>query len=216
LLARREEEISWLKREFHDSLGPLLFTIGMNVKWASSHCPPEATAVLARLQETATILEDAVQTTRRLSSMLRTDALNWGSLGIEEALSEYAATLEAHSQISIQFSSQLRNEEAVAPETAAHMYAIICEALKNAVHHAQATAITVTLDHIEQELRISVQDNGVGFDLTAQLSAPTGGLEEMFARTRLIRGELNIHATPKQGTVVQLRAPLAPRGETNL
>jgi signal transduction histidine kinase len=212
LLSLREKEVSWIKRELHDRLGQLLFAIGMNVKWACGHCPPEAETLLGRLRETTTLIEDGVQTVRRLSAELRSDALNWGSLGLEEALSEYAATLEEQAQVPIQLSSQLLEEEALAPEAAAQMYHVAREALNNAIRHAQATTVTVMLDHVGHELLISVQDDGKGFDLSAQLNAQTVGLEEMFARTRLLGGELNIHTTPGQGTTVQLRAPVTARG----
>jgi signal transduction histidine kinase len=212
LLARREKEVSWIKRELHDRLGQLLFAIGMNIKWACGHCPPEAETLLSQLREITTLIEDGVQAVRRLSADLRSDALNWGSLGLEEALGEYAATLEEQAQVPIQFSSQLLKEEALTPEAAAQMYYVAREALNNAIRHAQATTVTVTLDHVGHELFISVQDDGRGFDLTAQLSTQTVGLEEMFARTRLLGGELNIHTTSGQGTVVKLRAPVTAQG----
>jgi signal transduction histidine kinase len=212
LLMLREKETSWIKQELHDRLGQLLFAVGANIKWACGHCPPNSEALLTRLRETMTLLEDTVQATRRLSSDLRSDALHWGTLGLEEALSEYAAALEEQAQVPIQLSSQLLKEEALAPEAAAQMYYVAREALNNAIRHAQATTVTIMLDHIGQELLISVRDDGKGFDLTTQLSAQTVGLEEMLARTRLLGGELNIHTTPGQGTVVQLRAPVTAKG----
>jgi signal transduction histidine kinase len=140
------------------------------------------------------------------------DALNWGTLGLEEALSEYAATLEEQSHVPIQLSSKLVKEETLAPESASHMYYIGREALDNAICHAQATTVTVTLDRVGYELLLAIEDNGKGFDLAAQLSSQTVGLEEMFTRTRLLDGELNIHATLGRGTVVQLRAPVTGKG----
>ena len=214
LLAQHEQEVSWLKRELHDNLGQFLFTIGMNVKWACDHCPQEQTSLLARLQETLQLVEEAVQASRHLSSTLRSDALNWGSLGLEERLSEYAATLEEHTHIPIQFSSLLYEEEALEPETASHLYHIVREALDNATRHAQATTVKVTLDRIGRELLLSIEDNGKGFDLAAQLSAQTVGLEAMFARTRLIGGELDIHTTPGGGATIRLHAPVVTKGES--
>jgi len=212
LLALREQEVSWIKRELHDRLGPLLFAAGMNVKWACGHCPPEAEALLTRLRETIALVEDTVQTVRRLSSELRADALHWGTLGLEEAISEYAATLEEQVHLPIQISSRLLKEEALTPEMASHLYQIAREALDNTIRHAQATRVTVTLDRVGRELLLFVEDNGQGFDLAAQLNAQTAGIEEMFTRARLIEGELNIHATPGQGTLVQLRAPITAQG----
>lgn len=215
LLAQHEQEVSWLKRELHDCLGQFLFTIGMNIKWACSHCPQEHPALLARLQETLQLIEEAVQTTRRLSSTLRSDALNWGSLGLEERLSEYAATLEEQTHIPIQFSSLLQEEEALEPETASHLYHIVREALDNATRHAQATMVKVTLDRTGHELLFSIEDNGKGFDLAAKLSVQTVGLEAMFARTRLLGGELDIHTTPGGGATVRLHAPVVTEGKAN-
>ena len=208
LLKLREKEISWMKQELHDRFGQLLFAIGANVKWTSEHCPPEADILSIRLRETLTLIEDAVQATRDFSSELRSDALHWGTLGLEEALSEYAAKLEEQWRLPIHFSSALLEEEALAPETASHLYGIVCEALTNAVRHAQATEVTITITRSQHELRISIKDNGTGFNLATHLSARTAGIEEMFARARLIDGELDVHTTPGGGTLVQLCAPL--------
>lgn len=208
LLSLREQEVSWMKRELHDRLGPLLFAIGMNVKWVSEHCSHDPDSLRPRLHETLQLVEDAVQETRRLSSDLRSDALTWGSLGLEEALSEYAAKLEEQTRLPIQFSSELLEGEALEPEVASHIYHIVSEALTNAARHADATSIAVTLGRKAEELVIFVNDNGKGFAPRQGLPLPALGLKEMQARTQLIGGELEIASASDTGTTVRLRVPM--------
>jgi hypothetical protein len=208
LLARREAELSSIKRDLHDRLGPLLFAIGVNVKWVSSHGAADNEPQRARLQETTQLVEDAIQEARRLSSDLRSDTLNWGSLGLEEALSEYAAALEEQARIPIHFISGLLEEDALDPEVASHIYHIASEALTNAVRHASATSVTLTLEREAEALRLSVKDNGTGFALDAVSVGHALGLKEMHARTQLIGGVLDIDSTPGAGAAITLRAPL--------
>jgi signal transduction histidine kinase len=207
LLHCQEEEVTRIKRELHDHLGQLLFAIGMDVSWARDHCAEEMAEVGERLQETARIVEETILATRELSVTLRSEALNWGSLGLEEVLNGYAVELTQQSGIPIHFVSYLTTIEELAPEAATHISRIVREALLNVIHHAAATAVTVELQRTERELVVSVRDNGKGFAV-AQVSDPQAfGLVEMQERAGLIGGWLEVCSAPGEGTSVRLHVP---------
>ncbi|MBI3300826.1 MAG: sensor histidine kinase [Deltaproteobacteria bacterium] len=209
LLQLREAEVTRIKRELHDHLGQLLFAIGMDVKWVRNHCPDVPLLVHERLQETARLVEEATQATRALSAALRSDALNWGSLGLEDTLTEYAAELAQRSGLPISFSSHLTTPEEICPETASHIYHIVQEALLNAVRHAVAARVTVELRHTEQELVVSVTDDGKGFKVAAVSELQALGLAELRERAGLIGGRLEVRSAPGAGTIVRLYVPRA-------
>lgn len=207
LLHRREEEVTEIKHRLHDYLGQLLFAIGMDLKWVRNHCPPELTPVRERLQETTRLVEEAIQATRALSAALRPEALNWESLGLEDALRGYATELAQHSGLPIQFSSHLTTVEEIRPETASHIYRIAQEALLNAVRHAAATQVGIELGHTERELVVSVTDNGKGFGVAEASDLQALGLAEIRERAGLIGGRLEVRSAPGAGTVVGLYVP---------
>lgn len=91
------------------------------------------------------------------------------------------------------------------PTTAHHLYRIAQEAVINAVRHAHATRITVTLREPGIGLLLEVRDNGVG--MTGGISAVGMGLNTMRYRAGLLEGDLRVTSAPEKGTLVSCRVP---------
>lgn len=92
------------------------------------------------------------------------------------------------------------------------------EAVNNSIRHAQASAITVSLEYAPEHLLLRIGDDGRGFDPAA--ATPGGkhfGMRGMRERAENIRGELRVESAPGEGTVVTLRLALddAPAGENS-
>ncbi len=86
------------------------------------------------------------------------------------------------------------------------LYYIALEALNNALKHAQATSVTISIDADKGQIELTVVDNGRGFDSTPKV--PGGmGLSTMRERARALRGELTINSTPGDGTQVRVIVP---------
>jgi signal transduction histidine kinase len=85
------------------------------------------------------------------------------------------------------------------------------EAMHNVIKHAKASQVTVHISFAEMLLTVSIQDDGCGFDLTAN---PTGhGLVNMKRRLEDIGGSCLIESSPKTGTTVQFRLLVRPSNE---
>lgn len=90
-------------------------------------------------------------------------------------------------------------------ETAA--YRIVQEAVSNALHHANANTISITLTHHDDDLVVLVEDDGDGFD--PDQSTTRLGLKGMHERATLQNGTLTIQSTRAKGTIIRLRLPIA-------
>jgi signal transduction histidine kinase len=90
---------------------------------------------------------------------------------------------------------------------------VVQEAITNVVKHAAASTVRVRVTFGERRLRLSVTDDGRGFDLNSNLHAFGGhwGLLGMRERANQIRGQLRVRSAPGQGTKVVLWAPYAGR-----
>jgi signal transduction histidine kinase len=92
----------------------------------------------------------------------------------------------------------------VEPALADHAEAVVREAVSNAVRHAGASAVTVTV-RVENDFSIEVIDNGCGMPADVTPS----GLSNLRARAEEVGGELILSAAPGGGTVLRWTAPLA-------
>ena len=90
-------------------------------------------------------------------------------------------------------------------------FRIAQEALSNAIKHAQATLITVSLRQIDDWLVLSVTDNGVGFEpaLIDSSSRPRLGLQGMRERAELVGGSLDVRSRPDSGSSVRAQLPIS-------
>jgi two-component system, NarL family, sensor kinase len=92
------------------------------------------------------------------------------------------------------------------------IYRIAQEALHNVVKHSSATAARVELAMEDTELRLSIADDGVGFDPEATGANGSLGLVSMSERARFVHGRLSIESHADKGTRVEVRVPIvAPR-----
>jgi signal transduction histidine kinase len=90
------------------------------------------------------------------------------------------------------------------------------EAVRNALTHARPRTVVARVDIAPTDVRAVVEDDGVGFDAEADLSAQRGaGLISMRERTLLLGGELVITSGPTDGTQVQVWIPLPEHGHVD-
>lgn len=99
----------------------------------------------------------------------------------------------------------VRGERSVPASLQGQMYTIAHEALNNALKHAAATAVTVRLDTLGDNILLEITDNGVGFD--PQAPHPGRGLPTMIERSDRLGGDLTILSHAGLGTTVRLIVP---------
>ena len=90
------------------------------------------------------------------------------------------------------------------------VYRIAQEALTNAVRHADATRVQISLTVDDERLRLEVRDDGRGFD-PAHRRTSALGLLSMEERALALGGRLEITSAPRRGTTIALECPLAAR-----
>ena len=92
------------------------------------------------------------------------------------------------------------------------LFLVIKEALNNAVRHAGATEVALTIQVANEELRVSVKDNGKGFD-PAHEKRERNGLKNMVQRMKEIGGECQVISQPGKGCSVELVVRLTDRSQ---
>jgi signal transduction histidine kinase len=156
-------------------------------------------------------LEADIANLRRLITDLRPAALD--QLGTEAAIRALADRL-ARSDIEVKLSIDLaweagRAVERHIPELETAVYRIAQEALTNATKHGRAHTATVELIEDDNRVRLTVRDDGAGFDLESQTAG--FGLLGMRERADLLDGTLKVVSSPGHGTTVQVTFPVRRR-----
>jgi len=198
------EERAKLARELHDSVTQALFSMGLTLRTYEMLAERDPEAARAKLAELRQLQADALAEMRTLIFELRPHGLETD--GLEQALRNHAAAVAGRTGLAI--AVDVRLDERLDPDTEEALYRIAQEALHNVVKHANAESAHVRMAATESEVRLSVEDDGSGFD-PAAASAGKLGLVGMRQRAEQLRGRLTVARRPGGGTQVSV---VVPRG----
>jgi signal transduction histidine kinase len=200
-----ERERGRWARELHDDtlqgLGALRVTLG-----SARTGSPEA--LQDAVNRAIVQLGDEIASLRGLITELRPAVLD--ELGLEAAIETLIDHHASASDLEIDHRIELEpsDREAIGQELERTVYRVVQEALTNVAKHAEAQRVAFELDIDEGRLRLSIRDDGVGFD-PSQRPGDAFGLVGMRERIELAFGELEIDSEPGRGTDLRATIPLA-------
>ena len=197
ILATERERIA---RELHDGTIQKVYTAGLLVRAAQNLAIAE-TPLASRLSTAVGVLDDAIGDLRENLSGLRQPLQPRGSFAA--ALKEMATDPRFSSLVEISLDLNLPEPDDLDREREAHLLAIVREALANSVRHSKARHIKVSANCTDNQLRLLIDDDGVGISPQA---AEGHGLRNMRDRACLLHGELQVRRL-EQGTSVLLQVP---------
>jgi len=205
LLFVREEESARISRDIHDELGQALTGLKMELTWVASRFPRDQKALAGKAKSVLGLIDDIIQTVRRIASGLRPAVLD--QLGLAAAI-EWQAT-EFRKRTGIRCEISLPSDlPVVDQERSIAAFRIFQELLTNAVRHANATRIEVEM-RIESDLLVlSVNDNGKGIEEASMRNPKSLGLLGMRERILPFGGRIEIAGTSNKGTKAKVFIPL--------
>jgi two-component system sensor histidine kinase UhpB len=207
IIQAQEQERQRIARELHDETSQVLTSLLISLTLLEESV--ETQEARERIADTRTLAHSTLRAIRNLSIDLRPSALD--DLGLLPALRWYVKEYQKKCSIEVEFHATGFKERLPAEmETA--LYRIVQECLTNTAKHANASKVTIMLKEGKESVRARITDNGQGFDYEALLKTPGQerglGLAGMQERAVLLDGVLNIHATPEQGTIIEVSIPL--------
>lgn len=203
LLEFQESERHHIARELHDEIGQVLTVAKIQLQ--STALLKEAAPFAARLKEPVQLLDRLLAQVRSLSLDLRPPLLD--DLGLVPALHWLLQQHEGHASTPRVHLNTGPNLPRCDPTLETACFRIAQEALTNALRHAQAHTVHLTVGIQDGKLRLRVRDDGIGFDATsARNRAERGaslGLLGMHERALLAGGSLTLLSAPGRGTEVE-------------
>jgi signal transduction histidine kinase len=208
VVSMQEEERLRLSQALHDEAGQTLTALKITLDLIGTDLPVESAALQHRLRDAAALTGDTMERIRLLAQDLRPPALD--AVGLNYTLQGLCREFGARTGLSIDYHGQqvprLPGRGNIA------LYRCLQEALTNAAKHAGANRVSVTLRYDAEKVRLSVEDDGQGFDHLAALPTPGGpkgiGLLGMQERLESLGGRLEIDSQPGAGACLAAEIPL--------
>ena len=206
-----ERERARWARDLHDET--LQELSALKIALSSGQRTSEADALRATVAEAIEYVEHAIRGLREIIIDLRPAALD--ALGTQAAVETLVERARARSNLAIDCTIDLDYESGRAvtrhsPAIEAGIYRIAQEAISNAVKHAQASRLILTLTETADDVTLSVTDNGCGFDPGDQTDSGFG-LIGMRERVELLGGTLRLTSGEGEGTCIEVAVPIQRR-----
>ena len=201
-LSEREEERRRIAAELHDEIGQTLTAIALQATRLAD-AAPDTDGVRAEALDLRDGVLSTVEEVRVLARQLRPEALD--TLGLVPALTNMVERLAG--QTGLRITRSLARE--LPPLTADEelvIYRVAQEAVTNAIRHARASSVSVSLAGSSGKVVLEVVDDGQGIGDTAAAAAADGGtgIRGMRERALLVGGRLAVAPAAGGGTVVRL------------
>lgn len=203
------EERTRIACEIHDGLVQSLAGVNFKLDLCQQLIRKNPKASLATIKESKAQLKLAIQEARQVIFNLR--PLHYEKMELIPALTNYFKSYEIQSHISTRF-TVMGDEQILFPRTKIFLFRIIQEALSNVQKHAKADRVSIRLEIDLDMLRVTITDNGVGFDMETVLRDPEKwdhfGIKGILERARLVGGEGRVESKMGQGTKIVVEVPL--------
>jgi PAS domain S-box-containing protein len=190
----------------HDDVGQTLAIVKIKLGELRGSAAESGSA--QKLEEIRDLLDQAIRSTRTLTFELSSPVLY--ELGLAAALQELGERMERRGGIRFHFRADRWRDPGA--ELAIVLYWSVRELLFNVVKHARASHVRMAIDASSDQVRIVIEDDGVGIAAAGQVFDDSGGFGLFTVREQLIHagGRMEIDSSPGEGTRVRLFAPSLP------
>lgn len=193
VITAEENERQEIGRELHDNVQQILASARLFLSMVKNDNMSGSND--SYMQQTNQLIMSAIDEIRNLSHSMITPFIEKTTL--KEAIEKVVLNTSNTSGIKISIEVAGLNEEKLSEKLRLNTYRIIQEQLTNILKYAKATSVLLKIEQDHEKLTLTIQDNGIGFDMSKK---PTGiGLMNIKTRASLFNGEVVILSSPGQG-----------------
>ncbi len=204
LFKQNEFDRKQLSHELHDEIAQMLTAINLELAVLGKEAAKGSELIQNKIKNTQNLVEKSVDLVHRFARELRPIALD--GLGLLAALRAHAKAFTKQTQIPVIVRSNRFKEPTEV--TRIVLFRVLQEALNNITKHAHATKVSVSVSAKNSIVSLSIQDNGVSFNVKKQeqqRSPERLGLIGMRERVNMLGGSMRISSSPEHGTLIQAK-----------
>jgi signal transduction histidine kinase len=194
-----EQERTRLAKDLHDGLGGMLSGIKYsfsNLKQNMVMTPENAIT----FERTIDMLDSSIREMRRVAYNMMPEALL--KFGLDAALRDFCAEINLTGTIQITYQSFGLKDKMIEQSKTITVYRIIQELINNTMKHSGASEMLVQLSMNDNQISITVEDNGKGFEVSKLENANGIGWRNIKNRVDFMKGTLDIYSAENKGTSV--------------
>ncbi|MGB2704389.1 MAG: sensor histidine kinase, partial [Chitinophagaceae bacterium] len=201
VLQGEEQERTRLAKDLHDGLGGMLSGIKYSFQTMKGNLimtPDNAQA----FERSMDMLDSSIKEMRRVAHNMMPEALV--KFGLETALKDFCNDINQSGALQINYQSIGMENAKVEQTTAVTIYRIVQELINNTMKHASAKTAIVQLSKVGNEISVTVEDDGIGFNPVILQGTKGIGWSNIQSRVEYLKGKLDVQSEPGKGTSVHI------------
>lgn len=204
ILEAEENERQRIAKDLHDGVGQMMSAAKMNLSAIESELSFTDPKQKESFDKAISLVDESCKEVRTVSHIMMPNALLRNSLG--NAIHEFVNKLSNKTMQVHVYTEGLDEKMDTNVETV--LYRVIQECVHNAMKHAQATNLDISLIRDKDGISGTVEDNGKGFDPADKENFEGIGLKNIITRIEYLRGTVDFDSAPGRGTVIAMHVPL--------
>jgi PAS domain S-box-containing protein len=195
----QEQERSEIGKELHDNVNQVLTTTKLYLDLSLSNAELKDELILKSSQNIIYVINEI----RQLSRSLMNPSL--GDLGLIESINELIDNINLTGRLKARLKAASSLENTLSENQKLMIYRIVQEAINNALKHAKAHNVTITIQDNDQMVELFIEDDGIGFNFDTVKKG--SGLKHIQNRVYLANGTLTVNSAPGKGCLIMINFP---------
>jgi two-component system sensor histidine kinase UhpB len=201
VILAQEKERTEIGKELHDNVNQILGASNLYINTAMSD--EESRQEL--LERSTELVSNAINEIRKISKSLITPGLR--EIGLIESIEDIIDDLKvAGDKLVIDLDIQNISEEQIEDRRKLTLFRIVQEQLNNIIKHAHASRVLIRLSGEQDNIVLTVSDNGVGFDVSRHRRGV--GITNIISRAEMFNGWVDIQSAPGEGCTLTVGLPM--------
>ena len=202
ILLAEDKERSRISAELHDGVGQLMSAAKMNLSAFETEINFTSETQKKSFSNLLSLIDEGCKEVRNVSHQMMPGALQ--KFGLERALREMVQQIDPKIlNIDLHIEGFEENEKDPINNI---LYRIIQEGINNTLKHAKATELHLSLEKNEEGTRLSIEDNGIGFEPSKREKNGIG-LENIYSRVQYLKGTIDVDSQANKGTLIAIFIP---------
>lgn len=205
VLKGEEQERTRLAKDLHDGLGGMLSGIkySLNTMKGNLIMTPENAQAFERSMD---MLDSSIREMRRVAHNMMPEALV--KFGLDTALRDFCNDISTSGVLQVSYVSMGLADKNLDQTLSITVYRIVQELINNAIKHSKSQKAIVQVSSSTDQLSITVEDDGIGFDTTILDTEKGIGWRNIYHRVQFLKGKVDIHSKKGEGTSVLIELPI--------
>ena len=203
VLEAEENERQRIAADLHDGVGQLLTAARLNMEALSEKLHIENENERFIYNKALALVDESCKEVRNVSHNIMPNSLI--KFGLGNAIKDFIDKIESN-QLSINL-NVVGLIEPLDSKVELIIYRVIQEAINNVIKHSKANQLDLSIQKDQEGLRISIEDNGIGFNKSDLQKSNGIGMKNIMARVEFLKGEIDIDTRPGSGTLIAIFIP---------